>query len=384
MKDKLNYKKIAPSIVFCSFIYLIFILFLVMPKNDYSAQEKRNLSDMPEFSLEVLFDGSFSDKFEKYLSDQIPFRSFWVGTNSYYDLFSGRNGSNGVYKADDGYLITLPITESSQLVTNVGYLDEFAAKIDADTYMCVIPTNGFIMDNKLPTLHEPYNDDLIIEKINETLNGLDSRINYVNIVNGFKALSDTEQLYYKTDHHWTSLGAYECYNLLGESLGYTPTDKKAFEIESCDGFYGTSYGKAALWGCKPESLEVWRNTSHTNDSIAVSIYENGEVILSDSMFFTENLKTDDKYTVFLDGNHGYVDIVNKDNPDGEKLLMIRDSYSHCLAPFLADNYSEIILVDLRYYKETVSTLVCENKIDKVLIVYGLDSIVNGTDIAYLF
>lgn len=379
-----NLTKYMPSVGFCFIIFSVFIMFLVVPKKDYSPQEKRSLSDMPNFSMESLLNGDFGKDFETYLADQMPMRTAFVGLNSYYELCSGRNGSNGIYKAQDNYLFTTPVNYNDGFDKNIGYINEFAENIDSQAYMCIVPTSGYIMSEKLPIIHYEYNDDKLIDMAKDSLEKLNSKIEFVDITETFQIKSDSEQLYYKTDHHWTSQGAYECYTVLGDEMGFAPTEKSQFNIESFEGFYGTSYGKGAWWNCQSESIEVWKNKNHTTDTINVGIFENGELLSSNSMFFMDNMETDDKYTTFLDGNHGLVTITNNSLENGDSLLILRDSYTHCLAPFLADNYSKIILVDLRYYKDSVSELVKSNNIDQVLVIYGIDNIVNGTDIAYLF
>ncbi len=376
--------KFLPLILFCAVIFAVFILYIILPKETYSSQEKRVLADMPEFSAETLLSGDFGEDFEDYLTDHMPLRTLFVGMNAYYDLYSGRNGSNGVYKCSDGYLIAESVEYTENMDKNVSYIDEFAQTVGVPTYMCIVPSAGYIMSDKLPANHHEYTDNDIIAKACEDLSAGTAGIEYIDITEDFLELSGSVQLYYKTDHHWTSRGAYECYTVLAGTMGFTPTPESSFSIESYDGFYGTSYSKAALWNTPSETLELWRNTSRAAGSVTVTITENGKSFVSDDMYFTENLETDDMYTAYLDGNHGYVTIENTAAELDETLLVIRDSYTHCLAPFLADNYSKVILIDVRYYKETVSALAQEEGVDVILALYSVDSIVNSTDIAYLY
>lgn len=378
------YVKYMPTAVFCLFIFAVMIMYIVIPDSDFSALEKRSLSDMPKPAVNTALDGSFGKDFETYLADQMPLRTFWVGTNAYYNLFSGRNGQNGVYKAKDDYLMAEPVRDNPLLEKNISYINEFIENVQIPSYVCIVPTSGYIYSNELPAVHYEYNDDDIIEKAHELFRETSEYTKFVDITDKFKELSADEQLYYKTDHHWTSLGAYECYKLLGKAMGFTPTNIRDFEIESHDGFYGTNYSKSALWFTPSESIELWKNTNHSGNSITVSLQDGEDVTVSNSMFFEENLNTQDQYTVFLGGNHAMVRIKNEQYSGDKKLLVLRDSYSHCIAPFLADNYSEIVLIDLRYYKDNVSELVKSEEIDQLLVLYSLDSIVNSTDIAYLF
>ncbi|MGN1457387.1 MAG: DHHW family protein [Acutalibacteraceae bacterium] len=385
MKPKIkNSLKYMPTVVFCAFIFMIFILYILLPKNSYSAEEKRNLSSMPEPTADTIFNGEFEQDFETFLSDQMPMRTFFVGTNAYCSLYSGHNGSNGIYKGSDGYLFTKPVEYSELLDKNISYISEFAEKTEIPTYMCIVPTSAYIMQDKLPKNHYEYKDDELINTAKADLRKSDSNINFIDLIPSFSEKSGSEQLFYKTDHHWTSTGAYTAYGVIADSMGLNAMPKSEFSITTHNDFYGTSYAKSALWLTKPDTIELWKNKNHTNSTISVYIKDGQKEINSNSMFFDENLSTDDKYTAFLDGNHGYVKITNNDNKSAKKLLIIRDSYAHSLAPFLADNYSEITLIDLRYYKSPVSTLIKEQNIDETLILYGLDTITTDTNIAYLF
>ena len=384
MKQKIkNSLKYMPSFVFIAFIFCIFILYIVLPKNSYSAEEKRNLSQMPEPTADKILNGEFETDFETFLADQLPFRTFFVGTNAYCSLYIGQNGSNGIYKGSDSYLFTKPVEYNELLDKNISYISEFAESTKIPTYMCVVPTSAYIMQDKLPENHYPYKDDELINTIKTDLNNSESEIKFIDLIPTFSEKSSTEQLFYKTDHHWTSSGAYTAYGVIADFMGFNATDKSQFDISTYDNFYGTSYAKSALWLNHPDTIELWKNKNHTTDTFSVTIKDGQKEETSNSMFFEENLNTDDKYTAFLDGNHGYVKITNHSNPNGKKLLIIRDSYAHSLAPFLADNYSEITLIDLRYYKSSVSSLITEQSIDETLILYGLDSITNDTNIAYL-
>lgn len=384
MKPKIkNSLKYMPSFAFCAFIFVIFILYIVLPKNSYSAEEKRNLSSMPEATVNTILNGEFEQDFETFLSDQMPLRTFFVGTNAYCNLYSGQNGSNGIYSGSDGYLFTKPVEYNELLDKNISYIAEFAKKTEIPTYMCIVPTSGYIMQDKLPKNHYEYRDNELINTAKAVLRKSDSNIKFIDLMPSFSEKSNSQQLFYKTDHHWTSNGAYTAYGTIADSMGLNATPKSEFTVTGYDSFYGTSYAKSALWLTKPDTIELWKNKNHTDSTISVYIKDGQKEITSNSMFFDENLSTSDKYTAFLDGNHGYVKITNNDNKSAKKLLIVRDSYAHSLAPFLADNYSEITLIDLRYYKSPVSSLIKDQSIDETLILYGLDTITTDTNTAYL-
>lgn len=383
MKKSKNFLKYTPTFAFCIIIFLIPILYVVIKDSEFSTLEKRKLSQFPTPTVETVFNGQFGKDFETYLNDQMPLRTFFVGTNAYYDQLSGRNGTNGIYNAKDDYLMVTPVEEIPTLENNIKYISEFIENIDTQTYICVVPTSGYIYSNELPANHYEYKDGEIIGKIKNNFTNF-KNAEFIDLIDSFKSLSKGEQLYYKTDHHWTSLGAYECYNILGEHMNFTPTPRDEFTIEKYDNFYGTNYSKSALWFTPSETLEIWDNKNRPENSIKMYITEAGEITVSDELFFRENLDTNDQYTAYLDGNHAMVTITNENAKTDKKLLILRDSYSHCLAPFLADNYSEIVLIDVRYYLNPVSEIVKDKGIDEILILYSLDSIVDSTDIAGIY
>lgn len=379
-KPKKRVRDFVPSIIFLFFIGAIFVMFLVLPKNNYSSQEKRVLADFPTATAETVFSGDFGSEFETYLEDQMPFRTFFAGLNSYSNQLLGENGMNGIYNCSEGYLVNTPVQYDSNLVRNIEYINEFAEDIDVPVYMTVVPSTGYIMSEVLPAVHYQYQDEVILNKVTTQLN---SKIQYVDLTETFLSAKFNTQLFYKTDHHWTASGAYTAYQKLCSTMGLTATSKNAFSIESYDSFYGTTYSKSALWLSNSDMIELWQNKSHTKDQFEVEIIDGSDTQKSNSLFFTKYLDEDDKYPVYLDGNHSLVKIKNNNSGTGQKLLIIKDSFAHSIVPFFADNYDEIIMVDMRYYKKEVSALIEDEEIDTVLVLYGLDNIVNDQNLRAL-
>ena len=369
--------KCLPAIIFVIFIMTMMVLFIVLPKKEYSSSEKRYLQQAPAFSFSRLASGDFGKDFEKFLSDQTAGRNFWVGLSSYYNYAIGNNGSTGIYLCRDGYLVNDP-EDLLGLDRNIGFIEEFAEKCPVKTTVLIAPSTGYVCADILPSVHREYRDDVAFENIKAALPSAD----FVDIRTLFKdEYAAGHQLYYKTDHHWTTYGAYTAYRALAGQLGYTPQEQSAYHITAYPGFYGTTYSSSGFWMTKPDSVEVWDNQS--NDSAVVTTITDGEVTQQQDMFYLKHLEEDDKYPIFLDGNHPYTVIKNTAASSDEKLLVIKDSFAHSLVPFLADHFSEIVMVDLRYYTAPVSELVKNEGIDRVLAVYSIDNLATDTNLGWL-
>ena len=191
-----------------------------------------------------------------------------------------------------------------------------------------------------------------------------------------------EQIYYKTDHHWTSLGAYTAYGRYCEDNSLEATRMDEFEVSTYENFYGTTYSSSGYFLRDPDTLEVWENKD-LSDSIKVTITEGSTTGTFDSMYFEEHLTEDDMYPVFLDGNHALVTVENTKAKSDDTILIIKDSFAHCAAPFFAENYAKVIMVDLRYYKMPVSEIVKTEGVDDILFLYGMNNFCTDTNLAYL-
>lgn len=364
--------------MFLAFIGVFAILFWVVPKSDFSPKEKRYLQTFPEVSATTLTDGSFETKFEDYINDHMVMRDAFMGINSYSNLIVLNNGSDGVYKCKNGYLINKPAT-NERLDLNLSVVSDFQKKTGIDTSLMIVPSTGYIMDNVLPHIHEKYNDDEYFSTINKYCSK--NNLSNIDLRNTFKANKDNTQIYYKTDHHWTTKGAYLAYNQLCSKWNIKPATRDKFTIQTANDFLGTTYNTSGFWLNESDTIEIWNNL---NNKSTCSITANGITTKYNSMYFTDQLKGADKYAVFLNGNNPVTTIKNPDCKNNKKLLIIKDSFSHCLAPFLSENFSEVTLVDMRYYKKSVSEEICsKTKFDKVLVCMELDNFLADKDFAFL-
>lgn len=356
--------------VFCSFLAIMFFLYIFLPKTDFSELEKRYLNEFPEITKDTVASGEFGNDLESYMADHMPFRDFFVGTNSYFELYTGRRLTSEIYLTKDNALVEAPIEmQMDKMEKNMRIINSFAKKVDVKTDFIIVPSSGWASRDRVSKFANSFPD---YEQISAIYSMTDESINKIDVRDTF----DNPSLYYKTDHHWNSLGAYTAYESYMKALNKEYMDKSQFSIETVNGFTGSNYSRAALWLTKPESLELWtgsKNITVTNES--------GNV--NNSVFYRDRLNETDKYTVFLDGNHSLVKLHNPDAKTDETIVVIRDSYSNCLGGFLSETYENVILVDLRYYKKPVSELCKAEGADNILVCYSLHNFLTDTNVVWL-
>ena len=370
----------AVVLLFIGIIVVMQAAFWLLPRRSFSENEKRVLSEAPQIDAAGIADGSVFRSIESYLSDHFPGRELWVGANAYLENAEGRGATEDIVRGTDGWLFTAPVSDDREtLWDNMQAITTFAEKQSVPVTMMAVPPAGAVVSDKLPALHMPYPDADLLEEARRIAG---NTLHWVDLYTDFCSAEQPERLYYRTDHHWTSEGAYRAYCLLMEELGQSSVPRDDFTVEQISGFYGTSYSKSGLWLTEPDTLELWTSS---DIQALTTVYDanRADPVTREGMFFREYLKDADKYPVFLGGNHARVHIeTNADS--GKRLLVIKDSYAHALAPFLAEEYSTIDLIDLRYFKQqTISSWLEENPADEILLVYGLSSLAEDKNLQWL-
>ncbi len=356
-----------------SAITIMGLITLFSQGKTYSENEKRILSQFPKCTFETIKTGEFQDGLEKYLADHITGRDFFVGLSAYFEKLMGKNALGDIYSAEDGYLINAPKDASdSSFVKNMENLYKFTNKTSLKSTLMIVPSAGYIMEDKLPALHKTYGDDRLFKlssSLTENIKFLDTREALYN------AYKEGTGVYYRTDHHLTSEGSYALYKEYCNLMGFGYPLKEEYSVEKKDGFLGTTYSGSGYFLTKPDTLEMW------DLGLKVSVsFDDGKK--SDTMFFKEHLNKMDMYPVYLDGNHSYVKIENPDAKHGN-LLIVRDSYAQNMAPFLAYNYKEIHMLDMRYYRGSMDKFLEENDIDEVLYLFGIDTLITDESTSWL-
>lgn len=358
-----NKKDLVTVILFCGFLAVMTALYFLLPKQEFSENEKRFLSEFPVPQWDTVSSGDWGEDVETYLADHIPGRSFFVGLNSYFELYTGRQAGKDVLLSGDRILEAPVQQDDAAIQRNMTAINSLAQNTGRNIDLMIVPSAGWAGGQT------GYDDREIIHNIYSLA---DTSLSTVDVLTVFQGRSD---LYFRTDHHWTSEGAYAAYSHLMARKDREYPAADYFTAEDAGQFLGSTYSRSALWLTEAEPLEIW----HGSDQLTV---ENAESEgLHQGVFYRERLEEADKYTVFLDGNHSLVRIHNP-NAQG-RILVIRDSYSNLLGCFLAESYEEVVLIDLRYYKQPVSQLMAEEAFDDILVCYSLGNFITDTNLIWL-
>lgn len=360
-------------ICFCAVLAVLLGLYLLLPKEDYSAHEKRYLAQRPALTFRSVTSGDYSSDAEDYVADHVPGRDFLMGLSAVYERISLRQGLKDIYVGRSGRLYERPVGyDSKQISSNLAAISDFSVSVGRPVDLMLIPSSGYFSDEDMFPEYDSYRDGEIISGIYAEASDYSMP---VPVTESFELCSEPMKLFYSTDHHWTSLGAFTACNTYLSVKGRPTLSEASYAIESHEGFLGSTYSRAALWNIPGETLELWHGPSVPD----VIDAESGST--HKGVYYTERLAGDDMYTVFLDGNHS---LVRTYNPDGSgKLLVIRDSFSNSLGCFLADSYEEVVLVDLRYYKQPVSELFRSENFDDVLVAYSLGNFMTDANLRHL-
>lgn len=361
------------SALFCAFIGGIFLVTLLLPKQDFSPLENRYLQDTPKLTLETLQNGSFMEEAEDYVSDHIVLRDFWVSLKAWSERLSGKHENNGTYFGEKDTLINrIDNPNADKLAANMTHVDKLLSNVSVPVYFGLIPSSASIWSDRLPAGAPTADEKAIIDQLYFATGA-----NTVELYSALNAHKD-EDLYYRTDHHWTSLGAYYGANALLESMGMDPLDLDDYQKTTVsDQFYGTTFSTSGVRWVKPDCIDTYI----PGDGVTVTSYFGGQPT-SGSLYVDSYLDVKDKYSYFLGGNQALC-VIETEHKDAPKVLVVRDSYTDSLAPFLTERFSEIHLYDLRYNKTSLKNYVAEHDIDSVVVLYSFSNFVSDENLFLL-
>lgn len=331
----------------------------------YSPVEKRELQTRPEISITKVLDGRFQKKYESYLRDQFPGRDHWVSFQTDMELFMGKNEIHNVYIGKNHYLLehyTEKEFDPQQISKNLQALEKFVgkAKQNADVHVMMVPTKSWVLREKLPAFAPHYKEQKFYDALQQKLEKEDVLISVEPVLDAHKE----EEIYYRTDHHWTTLGAWYAYEQYTKAVGgdlQRAQGKKKFRCINKD-FYGTTYAKIN-YARQADKIEIYEPA----DKLRV-VYNMGEK-KTKTLYDVSFLKTADQYSVFTGGNQAVLEITGGIK-NGKTLLLIKDSFANSILPFLAEDYEKLVVVDLRQLNVSGDRLLEMFSPTDILILYN--------------
>ena len=396
------------------------VLCVALPDKEFSEQENRKLEAFPSLEVGKVVDGTFMQEFEQYSSDNVVGRDLWMKVKNSVDRSFGKHDNGNAYWGKHGYLFPIEHVDQVQLDKNLTYIYDFVEKSKKagikNACIMPVPTSQEILEEFMPDGAKVQTE-------------LGNTLTVIDVEEALEKVKNNKYIYYKTDHHWTQLGAYYGYRVWAEENGIQPLDERRVRMHLLsEELYGTTYSKIPTFNLKPDSIYTYRTQAMNEVVMEIDKYglgfENGakskDAIEVTDMFDESYLKTKDKYAYFLSNNHPLIHLYrheggpekvleqkaqmvdadaltetalqvkekeelnnDTDKDKGKSILVIKDSYANCFIPFLTEHYDDIYVVDLRYYKKSVLALVEEYKIDEVLFLYNAIQLANDRNLVFL-
>lgn len=365
--------------IFILSLFLVLIVNLILPDKEQSEEENRMLETLPAPGLTSILNGDFMEQWESYMSDQFVGRNLWRGLKVGLDRLGGSRMENGVYIGRDGQLLEDIAAPDQELFSeNIN-----AVKSLADTYsdirttVMLIPDAACILSDSLPAFATVEDQRQMFSMVER---GLGDSVNWVDayaILNRHK----TEKLYYKTDHHWTTQGAFYVFREAAASLGIegdVSDDYVSYTVT--DSFNGVLASKSGVGLNEKEQIDIYVPTEG-DDDVVVNYVDEGKK--RTSLYDSSKLETRDKYGVFFGGNTSVMDIRTV-STSRKRLLVVKDSFADCFIPLLTPYYREIVVVDPRYYSGTMEDIMDTYRITDILVLYSGNTFMTDNNISGVF
>lgn len=370
MKSEHKRRELAPLLAIFGILVGLALASLLTPEREFSPNENRYLQLKPSLTWTTLMDGTFTQKAEDYVADQIALRDRWMEASSLVQRAALRLEINDTWLGRDGRYfakVTPDTFDSAQYEKNLAQVkDFFDANPDKDCRMMMVPTPAYMLRDDLPANAPLFDAEGCFDTLLNTMGGqaIDLRT---------ALLPDAANMYYRTDHHWTTAGAllgYQCYRAAAGSAVPAAAD---YTVERHEGFRGTLYSKVLDPDAAVDTVELYR---WDGDTALTVTYDNADHA---GCYDLQKLAQKDMYEVFFGGNWPMVRITGGAE-NGRRLLVLKDSYANALLPFAAADYEMIAAVDLRYYLGSLTELIQTEGITDVLVLYSTSAFMSEAKI----
>lgn len=367
------------GIIFILTLFLFLIINVIVPDREKSVQENRMLATKPKFRLSSLISGDYDEKFEAYMDDQFVGRDMWRKLKVTVDRIGGSHLENGVYIGTNGQLLEqIEVADENHLAANIKAIKSFSeSQSKIPVRMMLVPDAANVLNHSLPSLAKPEDQTQMFSMVRKDLGDSVEWIDVSTELNKHK----TEKIYYKTDHHWTTLGAFYAFQAAAPSLGIDgDLSGKYVSYTVSDSFNGMLASKSGVNLGEKEQIDIYVPTEEDTDLIVDYVDEGKR---STSLYDSSKLKEKDQYTVFLGGNSSLLDIRTV-STSTKRLLLVKDSFANSFIPFLTPYYREIVVVDPRYYSGTINDLMDSYRISEVLFLYSGNTFFKDNNISGVF
>ena len=348
-------KKIISIIISIIIISLLLALF-IMPKKEFSYNENRYLSKFPKLTLDSFISGKYMKNIESYISDNFPLRESLLGLKSNIYKIVGVYKQNDVYYGKDHKLYQ----EYKEPLNNdiiIKRVNNLRNNTDTNISFMLVPTSIYVYQDNISKYNNSYDENKTIEYLKSYLD-----VYFIDVREALNKNKD-KYIFYGTDHHWTTEGAYVAYQEYCKKMNISCNNYSFKKVS--DKFYGTLYSKVLDNTLDYDYIEIIED----NTSYNVHYVDNNKI--TDSFYNYDYLEKKDKYSFFLDNNHSLIEIENLDTTSNDSLLVIKDSYANAFIPLIASNYKYVYVIDPRYYSDSISDYINSNNIDNVLFLYNV-------------
>lgn len=367
--------------LFFAFLFIPAILHLALPDRDFSERENRTLAAFPELTAATVFSGEFMDALPAYLADQFPARDALVSLKACSEAALLRGGNNGVLFGLDGVLaVREDLPDLDNMRVNLTAAAAFASYCEArgiPVTAAIAGRTADVLDVDLPFYYDTYYSDRLWNALDEQASA--AGFAFMNLREPMRSRAICgEYVYYHTDHHWTTYGAHLATADILAAMGKTLPQMHEYDWTTVEDFYGTTWSTACAPWIPPDELLLFRYGG--DEDFTTTIVDTGVTFKG---FYDESYLTKkDKYAAFLSGNNALTVIRRDGTEPRETLLVVKDSFAHAAAPFLAQFY-DLVLLDLRYYKQLPAKLLDEYGVDRVLFLLNIDSLTSSPSLRLL-
>ncbi len=365
--------------IFILCLFGVMLVNIIIPDREMSEEENRMLASKPKLTFSTLVNGDFMEQYEEYLSDQFAGRDLWHRMKVALDRFGGSRMENGIYIGKDGQLLQdIQVPDQEHLSENLDAIKEFTEPYqDIPVTMILVPDAACILNDRLPWLASVEDQNQMISMVEQSLGDSVTWVDAASALNKHKR----EKIYYLTDHHWTSLGAFYTFQEAATALGIEEdVSDKFLSYTVSDSFNGVLASESGAGLGTEENIDIYVPREGDNDVIVNYVNESKRTT---SLYDSSKLETKDQYGVFLGGNTSLIDIRTVSTSQ-KRLLVVKDSFANSFIPFLAPYYREIVVVDPRYYSGTIEDIMSSYRITDALFLYSGNSFFTDNSISGVF